>query len=104
MACLVMLINLASAQNTITGKVFDKETKEPLFGVTIFIPNTQTEATTDSKGNFTLTSENKIDTIKISFIGYKTLSLLSAESFNFASAVVTSLWFRDARNYATLAI
>lgn len=91
MACLVMLINLASAQNTITGKVFDKETKEPLFGVTIFIPNTQTEATTDSKGNFTLTSENKIDTIKISFIGYKTQTLaISGNSVNIALEASTA--------------
>lgn len=91
MAFLVMLINLASAQNTITGKVFDRETKEPLIGVNIFIPNTQTGVSTDSKGNFTLTSENKIDTIKISFIGYKTQTIsVSGNSLNIALEASTA--------------
>lgn len=91
MAFLVMLINLASAQNTITGKVFDRETKEPLIGVNIFIPNTQTGVSTDSKGNFTLTSENKIDTVKISFIGYKTQTVaVSGNSLNIALEASTA--------------
>lgn len=89
---LVGLINLASAQNTISGKVFDKETKEPLPGVTIFIPHTQTGTSTDNKGKFALTLENTIDTIGISFIGYKTQTIaVTGNSLNIALETSTSM-------------
>lgn len=72
MASVLMLINLATAQNTLTGKVFDKETKEPLIGVSIFIPNIKSGTTTNLNGNYSFTSNEKIDTIRISFVGYVT--------------------------------
>ena len=72
MACLVMLINLASAQNTITGKVFDKETKEALPGVPVYIPGTTIGTTTSANGEFTLTSEQSFDSIEVKFVGYQT--------------------------------
>lgn len=91
MALFLMLISHVLAQNTISGKVVDDETKEPLTGVNIFIPNAQTGVTSDSKGNFTLASENKIDTIRISLIGYKTqMVVASGNSMNISLEASTS--------------
>ena len=101
------ICNLASAQNTVSGKVFDKETNEPLTGVNVFIPNSQTGTVTDSKGYFTLASENKIDSIKISFIGYITQTVavpgnslniaLEASIQNLQSVVITASRDRQER-------
>ena len=71
-ASFMMLINLAFTQNSITGKVFDKVTKEPLAGVSVIIPNTQTGSTANGNGYFTLSSEQAFDSVEVRFIGYKT--------------------------------
>ena len=42
----------ASSQVTLTGKVTDQKSKEPLFGVNIFIPELLIGATTDTLGNY----------------------------------------------------
>ena len=60
------------AQNTITGKVFDKETKEALPGVPVYIPGTTIGTTTSANGEFTLTSEQSFDSIEVKFVGYQT--------------------------------
>ena len=60
------------AQNKISGSIKDEQTKEVLTGVTIYISDLKTGATTNKEGNY------KIENIKpgiylfeISFIGYK---------------------------------
>lgn len=60
------------AQNKITGNVKDEQTKETLTGVSVYISDLKTGATTDQVGNYKL--ENiKTGTylFEISFIGYK---------------------------------
>lgn len=56
---------------TITGRVIDSQTLEPVPFANVFILNTSVGTSTDIGGNFTLKSENlgEVD-IHISFIGY----------------------------------
>jgi len=46
----------AMAQQTVTGKVIDAETKLPLSGVSILIKGSNLGTTTDTEGNFKLTA------------------------------------------------
>ncbi len=57
-------------QETITGRVTDAETGNPIPGVTIVIQGTTTGTTTDVDGNFELTTPDLQQTLVISFIGY----------------------------------
>ncbi len=60
------------AQNNISGNIKDEETKENLTGVTVYISDLKTGATTNKEGNYKI---EKIKTgnylIEISYIGYK---------------------------------
>ncbi len=71
-ASAMMLINLTFAQTSISGKVYDKVTKEPLIGVAVIIPNTQTGCTTNINGYFTLSGDHAVDSIELHYIGYQT--------------------------------
>ena len=55
---------------TVSGKVFDFETKEPLAFVNIIIPGTRTGVSTDIDGKFTLHSGRPIKTIELTYVGY----------------------------------
>ena len=67
-ATFILIIGSVSAQKTITGKIYDKETKLPLSGVTVR-PNTGNPVTTDSAGHFILLHNNSIS-LRLSYIGY----------------------------------
>lgn len=58
------------AQQTIQGKVVDKNTNEPLESALISINKNQT--LTDKNGKFILTLNNIHDSITVSFVGYQT--------------------------------
>ncbi|MGI8582841.1 MAG: TonB-dependent receptor [Chitinophagaceae bacterium] len=66
--CCIFFINAVTAQ-TISGKVIDNTTKEPLSGVSIKVVGSSTGATTDANGAFTVkaTPQSKLD---ISQVGY----------------------------------
>lgn len=60
------------AQNyTISGKVFDSESKEPLPFVPVIIKGTTVGATTDFDGNYSITTSKLGDSIVSSYVGYK---------------------------------
>lgn len=61
----------ASGQHSLTGRVFDGQTKEPLAGAHITVPATPVGTTSDVEGRFTLSSPDTIDFIEVSFIGYE---------------------------------
>ena len=68
------------AQNyTITGKVFDAESKEPLPFVAIIIKGTTIGATTDFDGNFSITTSKLGDSLVASYVNN-----LSNARFNWA--------------------
>ena len=63
-----------NAQNyTISGKVFDSETKEPLPFVPVLIKGTTIGATSDFDGNFSITTSKLGDSIVASYVSYKKL-------------------------------
>jgi hypothetical protein len=73
---LVCLSGLFSfAQFTLSGKVIDVETKEPLQGASVFAQNTTRGTTTNSEGNFSIQLEKGGYEIIFSFTGYNTKSI-----------------------------
>ncbi len=59
---------------TITGKVFDSESKEPLPFVPVLIKGTSVGATTDFDGNYIITTDKLGDSIIASYVSYKKVS------------------------------
>ncbi len=55
---------------TISGKLLDSNTKEPIVGATIYNVDTKTGVATDIEGKFSLKGTSPL-TVKTSFIGYK---------------------------------
>jgi len=80
---LIFLFNNTLAQGifaTITGKVADKETKQPLAGVNVLIVGTYLGGSTDVDGTFALKKiPLKIATLRFSMIGYKTAQVADIE-------------------------
>jgi iron complex outermembrane receptor protein len=78
-----VLVNHSFSQgifSTITGKVIDKETKQPLAGVNVLIVGTYLGGTTDIDGTFALKKiPLKICTLRFSMIGYKTAQVPDIE-------------------------
>jgi len=72
------IASFAMAQNIIKGKVNDLVTKEPLVGASVNVPGTQLGTSTDNSGNFILVSTGKVDSLLVSFIGYKTIKVKTA--------------------------
>lgn len=109
MTFIIMFVNLAMAQNTLSGKVFDKDTKEPLVGVVILIPNSLTGCATNANGSFDLTHVETFDSIEVRYIGYQTQKVkveqeknliigLASTTTNMNEVVVTAS--RDAQSRA----
>lgn len=59
---------------TISGKVFDSESKEPLPFVPVIIKGTTTGSTTDFDGNYSITTTVTGDSIVASYVGYVRIS------------------------------
>lgn len=64
----------APSKTSLSGKVTDKETGEPIIGAVIEIPDLKTGTGTDVSGNYKIDNLPSINTIiEISFVGYKTI-------------------------------
>jgi TonB-linked SusC/RagA family outer membrane protein len=76
LCCILFLLSGFSTalcqNNTVSGIVTDAKTGEPLAGVNILVINTTSGTFTDSTGHYSLTLPTKKDTLRFSFIGYKT--------------------------------
>ncbi|MDU1904233.1 MAG: TonB-dependent receptor plug domain-containing protein [Dysgonomonas sp.] len=66
---------LTFAQNEIKGVIVDKDTKEPLIGVSVFSETAKVGTSTDLDGSFTLKTSSSVGKVKITYIGYKDLVL-----------------------------
>ena len=60
-------------EKTITGRVTDLSTNEPLPGVNILAKGTSSGTVTDVEGNYRLTVANEVTTLIFSSIGYETV-------------------------------
>lgn len=59
-------------KTTLSGKITDKKTGEPVPGVTIYLPDLKTGASSDSDGNYKIENlPTSIVTVQVSFVGYK---------------------------------
>ena len=63
---------LFAQTKTISGKITDATTQEPLVGATILVKGTQTGTATDASGKFTLEVPATAKTISVSYVGFIT--------------------------------
>jgi hypothetical protein len=73
-ATIVLLFTFASnlfAQFSVKGRVFDKQTKEPLSFVTVTVKNSPIGVYTDVEGRFYLKSNTAFEKIIFSYVGYE---------------------------------
>ncbi|MGB5236555.1 MAG: TonB-dependent receptor [Flavobacteriaceae bacterium] len=72
---------MAYSQTTISGRVVDRETGEPLIGATILVEGTSTGAVTDFDGKFDLSvSQEPPFDIIVSYTGYSTSNVAVASA------------------------
>ncbi|MGV3587518.1 MAG: TonB-dependent receptor domain-containing protein [Adhaeribacter sp.] len=64
-------ISSFAQQGTITGKVKDKTTNEPIIGATVAITNTSQGATTDYNGNFSIALAPGTYKVSTTYVSYK---------------------------------
>jgi iron complex outermembrane receptor protein len=78
---LCLLFNeIFSQSNTFSGKIIDNETKEPIVGATIQLLSNQSGTTSNSEGEFNIVKNLEIDSLKVSFIGYKTITVVCSDN------------------------
>ena len=74
--CILFCSVSAIAQNAVKGIIIDKDTDEPLIGVTIYSESEKIGAASDLDGSFVLRLKNTNQgKLKISYVGYKTLEV-----------------------------
>ncbi len=67
-----LMFSVSKQQGKLSGTVTDADTKEPLVGVNIFIPETQQGAVSDLDGNFSIEKmESGIYTVRVTYVGYR---------------------------------
>ena len=78
----VISVQLAQAQNSVQGKVFDKDTKEALFAATVYIPDLKIGVITDTSGAFVLNNVPRGKfLLEVKLIGYSSQAI-TANSAN----------------------
>jgi len=65
------ILNALAQERTITGKVTDSNTSDPLTGATVHILGTSTGTIADAEGNYTIEVTSENDVLVFAFIGYK---------------------------------
>jgi hypothetical protein len=79
--CLLLVLGAALQlyaqrnEYTVTGKVIDQSTGQPLAGASVFAQNTTLGAVSNSEGNFRLTVPNGGYDLVVSYLGYETNSV-----------------------------
>ncbi len=102
----LFFIIVSSVQSqTITGRVIDTETNQPVYGANVILVNAGTGDVTYRDGVFSIHASAFPDTLRISYVGYRSYSdiiddtavdedltiLLTPEPVQFGDIVVTSL-------------
>jgi iron complex outermembrane recepter protein len=71
----LFIVNPGFAQVVISGKVVDKETNKPVVGANVMVTNTTKGTLTDNNGVFHIQPDGDLQSITISFVGYKTTTI-----------------------------
>ena len=66
--------SVTAQTTTVSGRIYDWETKEPLPFVNIILKGTKAGTTSDFDGNYTISTNEKTDSIIVSYIGYDRLT------------------------------
>src|SRR4051812_40565688 len=69
-AFVVTISALFAQTKTITGKITDASTREPLVGATVLVKGTQIGTATDANGKFKLDVPADAKTVTISYVGF----------------------------------
>lgn len=79
-------VQFALAQRSVTGKVTDAVTKEPLIGANVLVKGTTTGTITDLDGSFVLTVQDNAASLIISYTGYQPaeVSVVGVQQVNVA--------------------
>ena len=103
----------AYSQNIIQGQIIDNDSKEPIPGVEIVLKETTEGVTSDGDGFFEFSTESQIDSIIVSFTGYKSQTVraesnllveLKTIEFELGQVVVSASREIQAREDAPVAI
>lgn len=96
----ILFSSVSAFAQTITGKVVDKDTQEPLIGVSVFSLGTKTGTSTDLDGSFRLKVASISGQLELTYVGYKSLKLdasadlgtieLESDAIGLKDVVVTS--------------
>ena len=92
----------AGQTGKITGKVLDQETGNPLPGVNVLLENTSMGAATDPEGKFVILDiPPGLYTVKLSFIGYATVTIENVRS---TADLTTNLYSINTVSYTHLTL
>jgi hypothetical protein len=72
---LLFVCKNADSQNTLSGYIYDAQSREPLIGATIFDSLTQTGTTANEFGYYRLSLRKANAALRISYVGYQTQPL-----------------------------
>lgn len=109
--CFLLFTNMLFAQKTVSGKIFDNQTKEPVVGATVSNIAKTVGTVTDINGSFSL----KTDDLKVlvSSVGYENIEIAATENIslslnpsveNLQNIVVTANREASLRTTAPIAI
>ena len=68
-----IVLSIQMEAQTISGKIFDSETKEPIIGATIRTVTGLQSVTTNAEGKFNITIKDSSDSLQVSFVGYRSI-------------------------------
>ncbi|UZR98257.1 SusC/RagA family TonB-linked outer membrane protein [Chondrinema litorale] len=76
---------------TITGKVIDAETGEPLIGASVVVKNTRVGGITDVNGKFSLNIPDNAEALVVSYVGYEAKEVAIGNQTSFEITLATDV-------------
>ena len=89
-SCLLMATAIFAQTKTITGKISDAATKEPMAGATIVLKGTQTGTVSDANGSFKLDVPADAKMLTVSYVGYISKDVAIGATTNFSITIETA--------------
>lgn len=101
----LMLVSLigAQAQTTVSGRVVDSETGEPLIGATVLEKGTSNGVIADMTGSFSI-SVNSGATLEISYVGFLTMDVSASDDLSRIQLEADAVGLAEVQVIASFAI
>lgn len=103
-AGLFIILTAAFSQAEVKGRIVDKETQEPLIGVTVYSVTSQKSTATDLTGDFTLKVPSLSEEIEFIYIGYQTTRKRAAADMGLIEMEPTYIGLQDVVVTSSVAI